>query len=91
MDRSPASENTRKRQAVIIVKGFDGEPTSLAVVKQTAEGVVAQSLTTDATIGLWNAWIYRWDEELLSALTEAYERSDSDALSELWERAEPLP
>ncbi len=82
-----------KRQAVvpqIMVKGFGAEPFGLRVCGRDGEVVVVQSLTSDATIGLHREWVFRWDEELFSRLNEAYERSDSETLSELWERAEPL-
>ena len=74
----------------IMVKGFEDCPSRLGLMEDNGEVVVAQSLTSDATIGLHREWVFRWDDALFCRLEEAYERSDSVTLSELWELAEPL-
>ncbi len=74
----------------VMVKGYQDGPSHLLLHGDGGEVVVVKSLTTDATIGLQREWVFRWDEDLFSRLSEAYERSDSEALSELWGRAEPL-
>ena len=90
MERTNASGKDTVNQAVVLVKGFENRPATLRLVESSPQGIVAQSLTGDATIGLHRKWVFRWDENLLAQLDEAYERSDSEALSELWSRAEPL-
>lgn len=75
--------------AKILVKGFQDRPSALRLIESGPQSVVAQSFTSDATIGLRCEWVFRWDGDLFADLEEAYERSDSEALSELWGRAEP--
>lgn len=85
-----ASGKSPKTPTEVMVKGFGDCPSHLGVVDTDAEVVIIQSLTTDATLGFHREWIFRWDEDLFSRLSEAYERSDSGALSELWGLAKPL-
>ncbi len=73
-----------------MVKCYQDGPSHLLLHGDDREVVVVKSLTTDAMIGLRREWVFRWDEDLFSQLAEAYERSDSEALSELWGLAEPL-
>lgn len=90
MTATHTSGKPRSEAIEIMVKGFEDCPSRLWLIEDNGEVVVAQSLMSDATIGLHREWVFRWSEGLFSRLEEAYERSDSEALSKLWERAEPL-
>ena len=74
----------RSEAIEIMVKGFEDCQSRLWLIEDNGEVVVAQSLMSDATIGLHQEWVFRWDKGLFCQLTEAYERSDSEVLSELW-------
>lgn len=89
MRQTIASGKSPRESIEVMVKGFGDCPSHLGVVDANAEVVVVQSLTTDTTLGFRREWVFQWDEVLFSQLDEAYERSDSEALSDLWGRAEP--
>ena len=90
MMQTHTSGKPQAESVEIMVKGFEDCPSRLGLMEDNGEVVVAQSLTSDATIGLHREWVFQWDGDLFADLKEAYERSDSETLSELWERAEPL-
>lgn len=88
MEKSSARVGIENSETVI-ARSFDGRPTQVALVSEGSEAVVIKGLTGDSELGLRREWVFRWDEGLFCQLTEAYERSDSEALSELWGQAEP--
>ncbi len=74
-------------QGMAIAKAYGGEP---VVVGVTGVAGNAAEIERDGRRGAYLVRdLYRYDEQLLHQLRQAYLQSDSAALERLWNRAEP--
>lgn len=78
-----------KNPDLVIIRGFGGRPAKLEVVdvSATAVEVIGTDRQNPMPFHLEDA--YEFDEGLFGGLIAAFQRKDSDALSQLWQHARP--
>lgn len=74
----------------VMARAFGDEPVKLTPVSLTERAVVAYGRSESAIVGFPRGDVFKYDENLFSRLTLAYEAGEAAKLASLWQLAEPV-